>query len=908
MTAMYPKTDLDEIKRTITLLHLPGDVTELRAIRKNGYIEAGYFDDFDKMAKEAYRLSESGQMVAVYLVPNEGDKALLSRAANRMYTANDGKKDTTADKDIIKINWVLIDADAKRPAGISSTDAQHEAAIKMIYDIRDYLIGLGFNSNSIIVADSANGGHILVRVGLKPTTENKALIKSCIAALKARFETRIVGIDESVVNPSRVWKIYGTISKKGDFTDERPHRKAHLLEVPENIVIERIESLQTLAATEPQPEVTAPKTTYQSKGDHPAFDIETWMSAHGIEVTKKEPYNGGTKYIIRSCPFDSNHNGTSAAMFKMSNGAIVYKCQHASCSDNDWHKLREMLEPEYADRKRQYEQHEYKQTYPRTKHHHLNDVGNAERLIDKYGNKIRYNYERKLWLIWNGKFWKWDDGSEIMRLAQKTARSIYGEITAEDDEDTAKTKAKWASQSESNQRLCAMIAQTEPLASITLDQLDRDEWLLNANNGTINLKTGKLQPHNPTDLITRVIDTDFVPDATSDQWVKFLNRIFDNKADLVAYIQRAMGYSITGNQGEQAIFFCHGSGWNGKSTLLGVIRKILMAYSSEVEPAAFMVDKNRGGGPNEAIASLYKVNFVSSTEIEDGQKLSTSLLKRMTGGESLRCERKFEHGFNFRPQYKLWLCGNHEPEISDTTNSIWNRLKKIPFIVKISAEERVKDYDTKLVADHGAAILAWLVRGCLEWQRIGLGESSAVKEATQAYRDSQDALHDFLTECCFIKSGETLLITILHKAYIEWSESNGDKYYLGKKKFNDRMEEKGFVKVSGHGNKTVWRGLRLLTEDEKVNLVKMDNQNTQSSYHDDNSLKVSEKQITFLTNLTPTEAKAPKRLETLEENCPFCGSANIGVWPDATPGYYCLDCYPDFYVPAVEIQNDDSHK
>jgi hypothetical protein len=114
--------------------------------------------------------------------------------------------------------------------------------------------------------------------------------------------------------------------------------------------------------------------------------------------------------------------------------------------------------------------------------------------------------------------------------------------------------------------------------------------------------------------------------------------------------------------------------------------------------------------------------------------------------------------------------------------------------------------------------------------------------------------------------------------------------------------------VSGHGNKTVWRGLRLLTEDEKVNLVKMDNQNTQSSYHDDNSLKVSEKQITFLTNLTPAEAKAPKRLETLEENCPFCGSANLGVWPDATPGYYCLDCYPDFYVPSMEIQNDDSHE
>ena len=246
---------------------------------------------------------------------------------------------------------------------------------------------------------------------------------------------------------------------------------------------------------------------------------------------------------------------------------------------------------------------------------------------------------------------------------------------------------------------------------------------MNVNNGTINLKTGELQPHNPADLITRVISTNYTPDATSDEWLKFLNRTFGNKKDLIAFVQRALGYSITGSQGEMAIFFCHGEGWNGKSTLLGACRLILGEYAAEVEPAAFMVDKNRGTGPNEAIASLYNVNFVTSTEIEEGQRLSTALLKRMTGGESLRCEHKFERGFNYKPRYKLWMSGNHEPEISDTTKSIKNRFKKVPFLFTISAVERVQHYEEVLASKYGEAILAWLVKGCLEWQQTGLGES-----------------------------------------------------------------------------------------------------------------------------------------------------------------------------------------
>jgi putative DNA primase/helicase len=535
----------------------------------------------------------------------------------------------------------------------------------------------------------------------------------------------------------------------------------------------------------------------------------------------------------------------------------------------------------------------------KSEHHHLTDIGNAERLMDKYGNMIRYNYDRKMWLTWNGDCWNWDTGGEVMQLAQKTARSIYSEITMDDDEDTVKAKRKWAVQSESNQRLVAMIEQAQPLAKITLDQLDHDIWLLNCKNGTVNLQTGVLQAHNPEDYITRVISTSYNPDAISEEWTKFLKRTFGDKDDLIAFVQRALGYSITGSQGEQAIFFCHGEGWNGKSTLLGACRLILQEYAAEVEPATFMIDRNRGTGPNEAIASLYNVNFVTSTEIEEGQRLSTSLLKRMTGGESLRCERKFEHGFNFKPRYKLWMSGNHEPEISDTTRSIKNRFHKIAFLFTISALERVQHYDEILATKHGEAILAWLVKGTLEWQHVGLGESSEVKEATQSYFDGQDILHDFLAECCLIQPTAKCIKAELYVAYEKWCDENGDRYSLGKKTFNSRIAEKGFVSDRGGHNKPIWCGLRLLTAEERENVTSVTNvtQNTQSMYHEENGKKDSGKTVTNVDKVTSSDVKAPKRLLFID-SCPDCGSENIGVWPDGSAGFYCLDCFPTFNQEA----------
>jgi hypothetical protein len=354
---MNPKTDIAEIKRALALIYQPGDVVELRAFDKKGFSHPGYYDDFTKLADDAARLSNREDIASVYVLPNVIKKVLLARAKNHLYPDGSRDKKLTADEDVLKRRWFIIDVDAdcEGVSGISSTDAEHQATIDTAHNIINFLVSIGFPKDSMILTSSGNGAHILVRIEEIPNTaENTELIKTCLLALSSKF----TGIDLSVFNPSRVFKLTGTVCRKGDVIEGRPHRTAEFLEVPENVVIAPIEAMETFKTLAPKRETPAPatKTTYQSKGNRTEFDLERWMAEHGIEVTKKEPYQGGTKYILRSCPFDSNHNGTSAALFKMAGGPIVYKCQHAHCVDNDWQKLREILEPEYAEHKHQYEQ------------------------------------------------------------------------------------------------------------------------------------------------------------------------------------------------------------------------------------------------------------------------------------------------------------------------------------------------------------------------------------------------------------------------------------------------------------------------------------------------------------------------------------------------------------------------
>ena len=448
----------------------------------------------------------------------------------------------------------------------------------------------------------------------------------------------------------------------------------------------------------------------------------------------------------------------------------------------------------------------------------LTDYGNAERFVDLYGDTIRWSPERKMWLTWTGKVWHWDLGNvRIQKLAKAVARTIYNEAADEPDDDARKQLVKHAQATERQMRLDAMIksAESEHGIAITLDELDAKKWLLNVNNGTIDLRDGSLKEHDRKDLITELLPISYDPAARSTEWDEFLSRIFNGDDDLIGYVQRALGYSITGDQSEQAFFFCYGSGFNGKSTLLNACRQLLGNYSLQVSPTAFMVDKNKRGGPDEAISSLRNKRLVCSTELEDGQRLSVSLVKRMTGGEPLWCERKFEHGFEFTPTHKLWLSGNHAPIITDTTNSIWNRLKKIPFTVSIPEAERKKGFAEYLAKEHGKAIITWLVKGCVDWYKTGsLKEPDVVKQAVAEYRNEQDILHDYLAERCVIHVGATIDQKALYADYKTWAEEN-DLHPIGKLNFRSRIIEKGIFNAVGNRNIKIWQGIRLKLDNEE---------------------------------------------------------------------------------------------
>ena len=516
-------------------------------------------------------------------------------------------------------------------------------------------------------------------------------------------------------------------------------------------------------------------------------------------------------------------------------------------------------------------------------HFNLTDYGNAERLVSLYGDIIRYSPERKAWLIWTGKVWEWDMGGvKIAKLAKKTVRNTYGEAADEPDDNTRKELVKHAMATERQVRLDAMIksAESELGIAIEMADLDANRWLLNVNNGTIDLRTGELKPHDRADLITEILPTDYDTKATGAEWDTFLHRIFNDNTDLIAYIQRALGYSITGDQSEQAFFFCYGNGFNGKSTLLNACRLVLGNYATEVPPTVFMIDKSKRSGPDEAVASLKNKRLVCSTELEDGQRLSVSLVKRMTGGEPLWCEHKFERGYSFQPTHKLWLSGNHEPVITDTTNSIWYRLKKIPFTIEIPEVDRKKDYAEYLASEHNAAILTWLVRGCVEWRQTGtLGEPEAVKQAVAEYRDQQDILHDFLAELCLFQKSESIDQSILYRAYKKWSEDN-DTYVITKPNFGNRIREKGAIAGRRHGNKATWQGIRLLTDDETVNGVNRDNDFTESSLHEASTGK------TLVKTDNPINHANPDYPDVL---C-HCGSSDF--WLASWGKWVCSRCYP----------------
>ncbi len=440
---------------------------------------------------------------------------------------------------------------------------------------------------------------------------------------------------------------------------------------------------------------------------------------------------------------------------------------------------------------------------------HNTDLGNSRRLVALHGADLRWCSPWQQWLVWDGRRWAADDTETVARWAKDVPRLLYAEAGQCTDDTARKGLASWAMRSESTGRLSATVtlARSEPGIPVIPDALDRDKWLLNVQNGTLDLRTGTLRSHDRGDLVTKLAPVDYDPDAACPLFKAFLRRIFAGDDTLIAFVQRAVGYSLTGDVSERALFILHGSGANGKSTLLEALRETLGDYALRT-PTTTLLTKRDDGVPND-VARLKGARFVSASESEDGRQLAEALVKDLTGGDTVSARYMRAEWFDFRPECKIWLGTNHKPRIQGTDNAIWTRIRLIPFNVTIPEADQDKHLVDKLQAET-AGILAWAVKGCLDWQNNGLAAPATVTAATQLYRDESDVLIDFLEDVCTMDPRAVVTVKALHLAYTDWCRLNGETA-MTKRKLGARLREKEFVPTREGSGARAWRGLGLLT-------------------------------------------------------------------------------------------------
>jgi putative DNA primase/helicase len=422
-----------------------------------------------------------------------------------------------------------------------------------------------------------------------------------------------------------------------------------------------------------------------------------------------------------------------------------------------------------------------------TERFNLTDMGNAERFVSRHGRDVRYCYPWAKWLIWTGARWERDEAGRVHRMAKETVRNIYREASVAEDEGVRKAIAQHATRSESEARIKAMLELAKSEVPVSPDELDAAPWLLNAPNGTIDLRTGELGPHRREDLLTKVAGAEYRPDAPAPAWETFLGRVLPGE-ELRRFVQRAAGYSATGDTSEQCLFINHGAGANGKSTYQEALAAALGDYAMRT-PTETLLAKRAGGIPND-VARLKGARFVAASETEEGRRLAEGLVKDLTGQDTISARFMRAEWFDFRPTHKLWLSTNHKPEIRGTDNAIWRRIRLIPWSVTIPPAERDQKLPEKL-QDELSGVLAWVVRGCIEWRREGLGEPEEVRAATAGYRAEMDTLAAFIDECCVVAQNARTQATHLYTAYKGWCEESGERHDT-QKKFGMRLTERGF--------------------------------------------------------------------------------------------------------------------
>lgn len=437
------------------------------------------------------------------------------------------------------------------------------------------------------------------------------------------------------------------------------------------------------------------------------------------------------------------------------------------------------------------------------------DIGNSERFIDLYGENIRYNFVDKKWIFYSGVKWVTDFYGTVDKLATESVQKMSEELKIYlekygKDSDIYKAFEKHVKKSRSFISLKHIVEQSRSAVPIVPSQFDSERMLLNTSTGTIDLQNRVTKKHDKNDYITKICGVKLAETDDCPRWKSFLTEIFNGDENLIHYVQKAVGYTLTGSTVEECIFFLYGTGRNGKSTFLEVIREIFGDYAANIQPETIMMKKPGASAINSDIARLKGARLVTSAEPNEGVRLNEGLVKQLTGSDYITARRLYGEEFEFQPEFKLWIATNHKPVIRGTDVGIWRRIHLIPFTTVIPLESVDKHLREKLKAEL-PQIFRWCLEGCYMWQSEGLDLPESVVESVKEYQKEMDVISNFIEEKCVLSGMEKS--SRLYSSYTDWASTNNE-YTMSNTKFGREMAKK-FQRVDMSDGR-YYKGISLL--------------------------------------------------------------------------------------------------
>lgn len=437
------------------------------------------------------------------------------------------------------------------------------------------------------------------------------------------------------------------------------------------------------------------------------------------------------------------------------------------------------------------------------------DAGNAEIFEALYGQDVRYNHTRKNWVVWQGTRWEPDTRGAINNRTVETARAIQRAAMEVQNVKERAAIAEWGFRTENLKPMNAMLTMAESRQSLAMteEQFDTDPLLVGVDNGTLDLRTGELQEPKRDDYITKSLGTHYDPSADCPRWKQFMEEVFDGNQEIISFIQRALGYTLTGDTREQVLFLMHGGGRNGKSRFLETVMKLLNDYGHNTSFETFDA-AGRSSNAEYTLASLKGARFVSIVETEEDKRLNEAKVKSVTGQDTITARHIYGSPFNYKPSFKVWLAMNHKPHIRGMDEGIWRRILLIPFTQNFAGRED-KQLDKKLEAEL-PGILNWILEGLRVWHEQGLNPPAAIIEAVKEYRSVSDIVAQWIEECCVIGEG-SMVSSEAYNQFRAWLKARGEREF-SQTLWGSRMSDRGLESKRKTHNKvkvSVYEGIRL---------------------------------------------------------------------------------------------------